>query len=114
MCNFCDKLFKQNSEMQWNMRSEYSDSNFCEKVLNNNCSDCDECFTQYKLSGYIHNNNAYICCDYKYTNGDIMMWNYTESLPINHCPYCGKQLSKDIVDFNSIGSHIATMAKKNN
>lgn len=114
MCKFCEGLFDKDYKMEWNTRSEYADSNFCEKVLNNECSKCKQCFTQYKLDGFISNENTYIVCDYKFTNGDIVMWNSTEPLRINYCPYCGKRISKDIIDLNSIEEHIVDIVINEN
>lgn len=114
MCKFCEGLFERGHGMEWNMRGEYADSNFCEKVLDNMCDNCDKCFVQYKLNGWKGiNDNMYIQCDYKFDNGNIVMWNSTEPLRINYCPYCGKQLSKDIIDCDDIGDHIIDIVDKN-
>lgn len=114
MCKFCEGLFDKGYKMEWNMRSEYADSNFCEKLFNYMCESCQECFTQYKIDGFTSNENAYIVCDYKFTNGDITMWNSTEPLRINYCPYCGKRISKDIIDLDSIGNHIVDIVTNEN
>ena len=42
------------------------------------------------------------------------MHNFTEPLPINFCPYCGKQLVENIIDFDDIGSHKAEIVDENN
>lgn len=112
MCKFCEGLFKKQSTIEWNMRNEYDDSNFCEKVFHGTCENCIRCLVKYNLNGYIHNDNAYIQCEYKFTNGFITMRNNTEPLRINYCPYCGAQLSTQPIDFSEIGSHIVNMIDK--
>ena len=112
MCKFCEGLFNDKREVEWYMRSEYADDNFCEKVFNNSCDNCKKCSNQYILKGYLFDNRAYIVCDYKFTNGDILMWNSTEPLPVNYCPYCGRKLSKSIIDFNNIGGNAINMLDK--
>ncbi len=115
MCKFCEGLFKEGHEIIWNMRNEYCDSNFCEKIFNNECSSCSECSIFYKLRGWKNEQSkkASIQCEYKFDNGEIVMWNFTEPLNINYCPYCGKQLSEKKIDFDDIGSHVVDMEDKN-
>ena len=115
MCKFCEGLFEENFEIRWNMRSEYADSNFCEKVLNCDCTNCSECSIYYKIRGWKNKQTekASIQCDYKFDNGEIIMWNSTEPLSINYCPYCGKQLSDNKIDFDDISDHIVSMTDNN-
>lgn len=112
MCKFCEGLFDKKHEIIWDMRNAYADDNFCEKVLNNNCDNCKKCDIEYRLRGLIINNNSYIQCDYKFDNGSIIMWNFTELLPINYCPYCGRKISENIIDFNNISNYIVEMIDK--
>lgn len=111
MCKFCEGLFDKEYEMQWNMRSKYADDNFCEKVLEDTCENCKQCNMSYVLMGrkVKETGHVYISCSYKFDNGDIVMWNSTEPLNINYCPYCGRQLAKNLVDYNDIGDHIYDM-----
>ena len=51
MCKFCEGLFEEEFEMHWNMRSQYTDDNFCEKILNDSCENCSECNIRYRLRG---------------------------------------------------------------
>jgi hypothetical protein len=108
-CKFCEGLFDEEYKMIWNMRSSYADDNFCEKVLNNTCENCQECNVDYILNGWKskETGNTYIQCNYKFNNGDIIMWNYTEPLRINYCPYCARQLANDLVNYEDIGNHIS-------
>lgn len=108
-CKFCEGLFDEEYKMYWNMRSSCIDDNFCEKVLNNTCENCIECKTNYILSGRKNNDtgHAYIQCDYKFNNGYIVIWNFTEPLNINYCPYCGRRLAKNLVKYEDIGNHIS-------
>ena len=108
-CKFCEGLFNKEYEMTWNMRSSYADDNFCEKVLNDTCEDCHECNIKYILRGrkVKDTGRAYIQCDYKFDNGDIIIWNSTEPLNINYCPYCGKRLADNLVRYEDIGNHIS-------
>ena len=107
-CKFCVGLFDKGYKMHWNMRSNYIDDNFCEKVLNDTCENCQECNVSYILNGWKGKETGYtyIQCDYKFDNGDIVMWNFTEPLNINYCPYCGKQLSDSLIRHEDIGNHI--------
>lgn len=114
MCKFCEGLFKEKKEIIWEMRNSYADDNFCEKILNDNCEECKMCDISYRLTGWYLNKVPYIMCSYKFNNGDILMWNSTESLPINYCPYCGEKINLDkMVDFNNIGSYVVNMIDKN-
>ena len=45
------QLFNDEREIEWYMRSEYADDNFCEKVFNNSCDNCKKCSIQYILKG---------------------------------------------------------------
>ena len=110
-CKFCVGLFDEEYEMRWNMRSCYADDNFCEKVLNNTCENCEECSINYFLRGRKNKEtgNAYIQCDYHFNNGDIVIWNSTEPLNINYCPYCVKRLTDNLVNYEDIGNHIIDM-----
>lgn len=116
MCKFCENVFDKGYDMKWNMRTSFSDDNFCEKVLEDTCDNCKKCNTMYKLNGGYReeSDQAYLSCEYKFDNGDIIMHNFTEELPINFCPYCGKQLVKNITDFDDIGSHKAEIVDENN
>ena len=108
-CKFCEGIFNKEYEMRWNMRSCYADDNFCEKILNNTCENCQECNVDYILNGWKskETGNTYIQCNYKFNNGDIIIWNYTEPLKINYCPYCARQLANDLVNYEDIGNHIS-------
>lgn len=112
MCKFCEGLFDSGHKVEWHMRSEYADDNFCEKIFNNSCENCEKCNTKYILKGYLFDNQAYIICDYNFTNGDILIWNSTESLPINYCPYCGRKISKNIINFTYISDYIVKIINK--
>ena len=116
MCKFCEGLFEKEYEMHWSMRSQYADDNLCEKLLNDSCDNCQECNIEYKLRGrkLEDTGHSYIQCDYKFTNGDVIMWNSTEPLNINYCPYCGKQLSDKLIDLDDIGNHIVDIIDNNN
>ena len=116
MCKFCEGLFEEEYEIHWNMRSQYADDNLCEKLFNDSCSNCQECNIEYKLRGrkLEDTGHSYIQCDYKFTNGDVIMWNSTEPLNINYCPYCGKQLSDKLIDLDDIGNHIVDIIDNNN
>ena len=116
MCKFCENVIDKGYDMKWNMRASISDDNFCEKVLEDRCENCKKCDTIYKLNGgYIDDSDqVYLRCEYKFDNGDIIMHNFTEPLPINFCPYCGKQLVENIINFDDIGSHKAEIVDENN
>lgn len=107
MCKFCEGLFDNRYSMEWLMRSSYADDNFCEKVFNDSCENCKECNHTYRLKGYKINNNSMLINEYEFNNGDIKIWNSSEALHINYCPYCGKQISKDIVKYDDIHNHVS-------
>lgn len=115
MCKFCEGLFEKKYKMNWNMRSSYSDDNFCEKVLNDSCENCSQCNIHYSLSGgkIEETRHAYIQCEYEFNNGDIVMKNFTEPLNINYCPYCGKKLTENMVKYEDIGDHISCIEDGN-
>lgn len=115
MCKFCEGIFKEGCKMQWNMRSSYADDNFCDKVMNSECGNCEKCSMEYKPSGFMmpDTKGCYIDCEYKFDNGNIVMWNFTEPLRINYCPFCGKALSDEMVDMNDISSHICDIVDNN-
>lgn len=115
MCKFCEGLFDKEYEMEWCMRTSYADDNLCEKIFNDSCEKCNECNISYRLTGrrLKERKTNYINCSYKFTNGDITMWNSTEPLTINYCPYCGKQISENLVDLDDIGNHIVDIIDKN-
>ena len=108
-CKFCEGLFDEGYKMIWNMRSSYAEDNFCEKVLNNTCENCTECNAEYYLQGWKNKQtgHASISCNYKFSNGDIVIWNFTEPLNINYCPYCGKRLADNLVRYEDMGDHIS-------
>ena len=114
-CKFCEGLFDKEYKMNWSMRNSYADDNFCEKVLGNTCENCTECSVRYFLTGSIskETGRAWITCDYKFDNGDIMIGNFTEPLYINYCPYCGRQLAKNLVKYEDIGNHITDIEDDN-
>lgn len=116
MCKFCEGLFDKEYDMRWNMRSNYADDNFCEKVLNDSCENCTQCSINYTLRGrkIDETGHVYIQCDYKFDNGDIVMWNSTEPLNINYCPYCGRKLADNLVNYEDIGNHVADIEDKEN
>ena len=114
-CKFCEGLFDEEYKMIWNMRSSYVDDNFCEKVLNNTCENCTECNAEYYLQGWKNEQTGHtsISCNYKFSNGNIVIWNSTEPLCINYCPYCGRQLAKNLVKYEDIGNHITDIEDDN-
>lgn len=116
MCKFCEGLFEKEFEMHWNMRSQYTDDNFCEKILNDSCENCSECNIRYRLRGrkISETGHAYIQCDYKFDNGYVVMWNSTEPLNINYCPYCGRQLAENLVNYEDIGDYISDIEDDKN
>lgn len=116
MCKFCEGIFDKNYDMEWNMRTSFADDNFCEKVFEDSCDNCEQCCIEYKLNGrYIsESDHAYLTCEYKFDNGDIKMHNFTEILPINFCPYCGRQLVNNLVNFDDVNHNRFEIIDENN
>ena len=99
MCKFCEGLFEANCTMNWVMRNRMGVDN-CEEKLNT--VEPEYCYT---LSGDAFNNKYFLQCSYDFrTEDDFVMSNFTELLPINFCPYCGKMLceKEHLTDPNDI------------
>lgn len=106
MCKFCESIINKSRNIEWFQRSRYADDNFCEKVLKDNCSNCKECTETFELDGWMSEGNMFLINKYERTNGDIKIHSSSESLHINYCPYCGKQVSKDIIDFDDMYQNV--------
>lgn len=109
MCKFCESIMNKDKTMVWESRNRYADDNFCEKVLDDSCDNCSECTEKFILRSYNYEGNTMLVNEFEKTNGDIKIHLSSESLHINFCPYCGKQISKDIKDFNNIHEHIISI-----
>ena len=107
MCDFCSNIKNRNKEIIWLVRSTYADDNVCEYVNNKNCENCKGCNMHFKLSGYEYDGNTYVGVEYcqvitPNNSEDVIIRPFSESVQFNYCPFCGKQISKNILPFNDI------------
>ena len=110
MCDFCENTYQ--NEFRVSVKDEYEDDNLCEFLSPDgmggyDCEDCDGCDDNnhmFTLS-YDHRgiNLGYV---HKVRGTNIMP--FSEDIRINFCPWCGRQIEDDIVEFNEI-EHISPL-----
>lgn len=114
MCKFCESIIDTTKDIYLTSRSRSAKDNSCEIIANDDCNNCnDGCHEYFRLSGYESNGNTLIDIEYYKNVGEVIIAPFSESLHINYCPYCGKQISKDIKDFNDFYEHIVDVRYKN-
>lgn len=101
MCKFCESIIDKSRNIEWCQRSVSADDKFC-RLFDDNCENCEECTDTFALYGWMCNDNMSIAIEHKRTKEDVKIHSFSEGLHINYCPYCGKQVSKDIIDFDNI------------
>lgn len=107
MCKFCECIVNTNKEVLWNVRNRSAEDNSCEIIVDDNCSECGGCKEYFKLYSYgKYEENTFINIEHYKKVGEVIIDSFSEGLHINYCPYCGKQLSKDIKDFDDMYPHI--------
>lgn len=111
MCNFCDNIKNTDKKICWSVRSTYADDNICEFVNDINCENCKECDMQFLLSGYEYNSNTYVTVSYDQSivskdDEKVIIRPFSESLQFNYCPFCAKQISENILEFDKNYDHI--------
>ena len=108
MCKFCDNLEWRRYKVP--VRNESACDNLCEIMtakfekygdeyvsLGSDCSDCDGC----RDNGFgIHAYDNRIGFSFANHIKELCIDRYSEMLDINFCPWCGKRLSKEMVDFD--------------
>lgn len=101
MCKFCEALLGKKTIL-WSERSYMSDDNFCENVCNywdcDNCGGCDK--AGFALSSYILDGEVRVSVEYYRSGYGTTVHPFSECMPFNFCPFCGKQISEVIVEFN--------------
>ena len=105
MCEFCEGL-KNGKCIKVETRSTVVGDNICEKINDGQCSECDGCNTYFTIEGCnvqgdvlanmlyyqkIGNKNSY--------DSDTVIHPYSEAIQFNFCPFCGEQISKNIMKF---------------
>lgn len=107
MCKFCDKL--EWREYGVPLRSLSADDNFCQVMtakfekygdeyvcLGANCADCGGCVeNEFVLNTYDNR----ISFSFTHCIKEIYIGRHSEMFDINFCPWCGRRLSKELVDF---------------
>jgi hypothetical protein len=119
MCRFCDNIIDKTKEIIWNVRSTYADDNICEFVNGNDCGSCDKCEMYFKLDSYELNGNINVGMQYnqKITTPDgkdVIIRPFSEMLQFNYCPFCGKQISKDIQNNEADNEYYVEIINKEN
>ena len=104
MCKFCDNLKYRKYRIQ--PRTTSSDDTTCEfgspdlDVSDTyNCRGCRGCADDNHRFELISWEN-YISLAYVHRIRRLVIEPYSENIQINFCPWCGKQLSDELVDFD--------------
>ena len=98
MCKFCED-YSRYKTFRVPVRSSYTDDNFCEKIRDCDCRECNGCsddnfhFALYSWEngiwlGYHHQMNC------KGSDEDIVVSQTSEGLYFNYCPWCGRKLTE--------------------
>lgn len=117
MCEFCDSLTDNTKKITWQVRSTYADDNICEFVNDENCDVCEGCKMWFKIDGYDYDGNAFIGITYNQeltsTDGkQVIIRPFSESIQFNFCPICGKQISKEVKEFEKYYQHQISIDEK--
>ena len=103
MCKFCDNILKNRYILE--QRSTYAEDNTCEFVNNSNCDLCEDCNSCFEMFTYGYDNDIFIQIGYRQKvdseDGSLIIHPFSESIQWNYCPFCGKQISKNIFDFRN-------------
>ena len=125
MCKFCDALLDENKEINWKVRSTCADDNICEIMTTSHldkktkeaiygdkddpcynpvdCSRCRGCESSFSLSGYKDSkDNVRVGLEFYQKVCDTIVHPFSETIPFNFCPICGKQISKNISKFEDL------------
>lgn len=102
MCQFCETEYES---YYVPARTAYADDNLCEKIRDDNCTDCLGCVEDnYHFTLYSHHyrtDSFSIALGLVRKINDIIIAPTSETLSINYCPWCGRKLhNKDDVEFN--------------
>ena len=106
MCKFCENL-TNDSEISWLLRNTGADDNICD-YENVDCDECSGCSNmEFGIQGYDIKGNAHVAISFYqkvllFTENEIVIHPYSETIQFNYCPFCGKQISKDVIDFDKI------------
>lgn len=108
MCIFCDTLIEE-KEIGWNVRSTMADDNIYEMLDSDYENPNYEDLCSFKLCSYKHNDNIHVTVEYNQQlvnkNGTTIIHPFSESQHFNYCPMCGKQISKEIIEFKEYGGY---------
>ena len=110
MCKFCDNLDWRNYKVSY--RNNSSDDNMCEYVspevmidgerIGSDCSHCDGCKRENILFSLHTYSNRIGINFYRKIKG-LTIDQHSEMFTFNFCPWCGKQLTEELVDFEKCG-----------
>ena len=106
MCTFCENITNKEKQITWNVRSIMADDNICEFVNDKQCSVCGGCRMYFTIYGYnFEDDSVKVGIDYnqylKSPKGEeVIIRPFSETVQFNYCPFCGKQISKTIKDFD--------------
>lgn len=108
MCKFCDNLDWRKYRVPH--RNEDGCDNLCEvmtaKLENidgevfSTGSDCEDCNGCADMGFSMHTYDNRIGFGFSHSIKALHIGRYSEMLDINFCPWCGKRLSKEMVDFD--------------
>lgn len=107
MCKFCYKIGENKKDITWEVRSCYADQNIDEEYGEYNDNNRTIKKERFKLTPYkLEDGKVKISVDYRMeTSDNIVISPFSESIPLSFCPFCGKQLNKDIIKVEDIYSH---------
>ena len=108
MCTFCENKTNY-KELSWLMRNTGADDNICEFVKEMNCDICDGCSDEasFQLITINIDKDFYIGTSFyqkiKSSNGEYVVINpFSEKIHINFCPFCGKNISEKLIEFDNL------------
>lgn len=100
MCTFCKALINR-KKIAWQERGMMVDDNFCGTICNYDCDRCCGCDKRlFTLTPLIINGNVCVSVDYYREAYGTVIYPFSEFMQLSFCPFCGKQISKDVVGFD--------------
>ncbi len=118
MCEFCDNINSfRSKKIKWSVRSFSADNNLDEILDPCFSGEWSEDYCEFGLFGYEYKDKVYVGVDYRqevHKNNEekLIIDAFSETIPFSFCPFCGIQLSKEIVSFEDISDYYITVEEK--